>query len=104
NMLMFDHHGDDDEYDMWLRTDDDSLNDSDSDNTTIGHNTPVIIDGDSDSDYYVNKTELSPDENTYSMSPPVAKSIPYGSYLRRYKQSPLKSSATPFHSLFLQPP
>ncbi|CAG8628570.1 7631_t:CDS:10, partial [Cetraspora pellucida] len=130
NMLIFDHHGDDDEYDMWLRTDDDSvsiitgsgvsvsnasfvtasdgdenesLNDSDSDNITIGHNTPVIIDGDSDSDYYVNKTELSPDENRYSMSPPVAKSIPYGSYLRRYKQSSLKSSAVPFHSSFLQP-
>ncbi|CAG8717853.1 15082_t:CDS:2, partial [Dentiscutata heterogama] len=129
NMLIFDHHGDDD---MWLRTDDDnvsiitgsgvsvsnasfvtasdgdeeddeSFNESDNDDKTIGHNTPIIID-DSDSDYYVNKTELSPDEHHYSMSPPVAKSIPYGSYLRRYKQSSLRSSSAPFQSSFLQPP
>ncbi|CAG8634606.1 24795_t:CDS:10, partial [Dentiscutata erythropus] len=129
NMLIFDQHGDDD---MWLRTDDDnvsiitgsgvsvsnasfvtasdgdeeeeeSFNESDNDDETIGHNTPIIID-DSDSDYYVNKTELSPDEHHYSMSPPVAKSIPYGSYLRRYKQSSLRSSSAPFQSSFLQPP
>ncbi|CAG8645156.1 2250_t:CDS:10, partial [Gigaspora margarita] len=130
NMLIFDHHGDDgDDYDMWLRTDDDNVSIitgsgismsnasfvtasdgdeddkslSDNDDATIGHNTPIIID-DTDSDYYVNKPELSPDENQYSMSPPVAKSIPYGSYLRRYKQSSLRPSAAQFQSSFLQPP
>ncbi|KAF0332855.1 hypothetical protein F8M41_019477 [Gigaspora margarita] len=49
---------------------------SDNDNVTIGHNTPIIID-DTDSNYYVNKPELSPDEN--------------------------QSSAAQFQSSFLQP-
>ncbi|CAG8636725.1 44616_t:CDS:10 [Gigaspora margarita] len=121
NMLIFDHHGDDgDNYDVWLQTDDDNVSIitgsginmsnasfvtvsegdeddeslSDNDYATIGHNTLIIID-DTDSDYYVNKLELSPDENQYSMFPPK---------LRRYKQSSLKPSAAQFQSSFLQPP
>ncbi|KAF0541336.1 fermentation associated protein [Gigaspora margarita] len=101
-MLIFDHHGDDGN--MWLRTDDNNVSiitgsgismsnasfitasdgDEDdkslnnNDDVTIGHNTPIIID--------------------------VAKSIPYGSYLRRYKQSSLRPSAAQFQNSFLQLP
>jgi hypothetical protein len=57
----------------------------------------------SDSEYEENELDQSPIAEQYSMSPLMPRSIPYGSYLRRYQLTPKRPFAAPFSSSFLRP-
>ncbi|RHZ51053.1 hypothetical protein Glove_485g16 [Diversispora epigaea] len=89
-------------------SDDSDDSDDDSIKTVTGgiRNKEIIIGGDPENNSDESDQEQSPDvEAQCLMSPPVPRSIPYGSYLRRYyKRTTNRLLSAPFTSTFLRPP
>ncbi|CAG8534527.1 10421_t:CDS:10, partial [Acaulospora colombiana] len=84
-------------------SDGDDLSDSDDSHETIRDT--VIFSRDSDNGSDESEQERSPDIDAHQlMSSPISRSIPYGSYLRRYRVIHSKTFAASFASSFLGPP
>jgi hypothetical protein len=66
-------------------------------------NTNVKISGDSDSEYEESDSDQSPIAEQNPMSPLTPRSIPYESYLKRYRLTYKKPSPVPFSNSFLRP-
>ncbi|RIA94532.1 hypothetical protein C1645_873391 [Glomus cerebriforme] len=125
NRFDFDIDNDDDDDESCIRTDCDSTSitgsgvsasnasfvtaksddsqysdESDIDNL---RNTNIKISGDSDSEYEENESDHSPIAEQNPMSPLAPRSIPYESYLKRYRLTHKRPFATSFPSSFLRP-